>query len=180
MSYTREQAEEVIKDWNKFHGCSKEFNSSDTQFLNHKFGKQLEVGKWYKNDEFDSKICYQGDNGGFGTGSGVWEIGWAINSDWRPMTDQEVHDFLKSECEKRYKVGDVVSAAWMSAKCIIDTYELYVGKYRLFLGEAIVLNLNTGKWAEVIKKDPIAEQIEKLEKELETLKSKYNEQLENK
>jgi hypothetical protein len=47
-------------------------------------------------------------------------------------------------------------------------------------GGAYVFDLNTGEWAEVIKKDPIAEQIEKLEKELETLKSKYNERLEDK
>ena len=174
MSYTREQAEEVIKDWNKFHGCSKEFNSSDTQFLNHKFGKQLEVGKWYKNDEFDSKICYQGDNGGFGTWKGIWEIGWAINSDWQLMTNEEVQDFLKSECEKRYKVGDVVKGALPGLDCKINRTQIAIISHYLFIDSIPVLDLNTGEWAEVIKKDPIAEQIEKLEKELQTLKTKYN------
>jgi hypothetical protein len=156
MSYTREQAEEMIKDWNKFHGCSKEFNSSDIQFLNHKFGQQLEVGKWYKYDEFDSKVCYQGDRKGFGTWRGKWRNSWGIDSDWQPMTNEEVHDFLKSECEKRYKVGDVVKNS-----CSFNVYEIQgmdvgVGYAALFLNGVPVLDLNTGEWAKVVKKDPIA------------------------
>jgi hypothetical protein len=175
MSYTREQAEEMIKDWNDFQvGDSKLFNS-DMNFLDHKFGKQLKVGKWYKNDEFDSKICYQGDNGGFGTWKGIWEIGWAINSDWQPMTNEEVYYFLKSECEKRYKVGDMVRGLMTCRERLIKFPMYEVTSEYFFISNISVLDLNTGEWAGVIKKDPIAEQIEKLEKELETLKTKYNE-----
>jgi hypothetical protein len=177
MSYTKEQAEEMIKDWNKFHGCSKEFNSSDTEFLNHKFGQQLEVGKWYKNDSYNSKVCYQGNGYGFGTWRGKWGRSWGINSNnWQPMTDEEVHDFLKSECEERYKVGDVVKSVFSGREHVIDSTNIDIDGEHLMLDETAVLNLYTGEWAEVIKKDPISEQIEKLEKELETLKNKYNEQ----
>jgi hypothetical protein len=170
MSYTREQAEEFINDYRKSKFSFKEF-------LDHKFGQQFEVGKWYKRDERDAKVCYKGDKEGFGIWEGEWGKNWSAKSiHWQPMTDQEVHDFLKSECEKRYKVGDVVKNS-----CSFNVYEIQgmgvrVGHTALFLNRAPVLDLSTGEWAEVIKKDPIAEQIEKLEKELQTLKSKYNEQ----
>jgi hypothetical protein len=171
MSYTREQAEEMIKDWNKFHGCSKEFNSSDTEFLNHKFCQQLEVGKWYKNDKRDSKLCYLGRSDGFGTWEGMWDGNWGINpAEWQPMTNEEVHDFLKSECEKRYKVGDVVKSVFSNREWKIYSSHISIDENHLAIDETAILDLSTGKWAEVIKKDPIAEQIEKLEKELETLK----------
>jgi hypothetical protein len=171
MSYTREQAEEMIKDWNKWQGAKLPIYDCDTQFLNYKFGKQLEVGKWYKNDKRDSKLCYLGRSDGFGTWEGMWDGNWVINpTEWQPMTNEEVHDFLKSECEKRYKVGDVVKNS-----CSFNVYEIQgmdvgVGYAALFLNGVPVLDLNTGEWAKVVKKDPIKEQIEKLEKELETLK----------
>ena len=177
MSYTREQAEEMIKDWNDFQaGESKLFNS-DTNFLNHKFGKQLEVGKWYKHTKTDSKCCYQGNGNGFGEWEGYWGRNWSMrDSVWQPMTDEEVHDFLKSECEKRYKVGDVVKSVMSGFELKIDSNVYSIEKGYFFYDFVAVLDLSTGEWAEVVKKDPIAEQIEKLEKELETLKTKYNEQ----
>jgi len=177
MSYTREQAEEVIKDWNNFQGLGDKFYNVDINFLDHKFGQQLEVGKWYKYTEYNSKVFCQGNGYGFGTWEGNWGRRWNIAEPfWQPMTDEEVHDFLKSECEKRYKVGDVVKNS-----CSFNVYEIQgmdfgVGYAALFLNGVPVLDLRTGEWAEVVKKDPIAVQIEKLEKELETLKNKYNEQ----
>lgn len=177
MSYTREQAEEVLKDWNKWRGAKLTMHEYNIEFLNHKFGKQLEVVKWYKYDESDSKVCYQGEGVGFGTWLGVWCNGLSvISNNWQPMTDQEVHDFLKFECEKRYKVGDVVKGALPGLDCKINRTQIAIISHYLFIDSIPVLDLNTGEWADVIKKDPIAEQIEKLEKELETLKSKYNEQ----
>jgi len=168
MSYTREQAEEV---WNDYHNSKLSF----IKFLNHKFGQQLEVGKWYKYTEYNSKVCYQGDGVGFGTWEGEWGRSWGINSGWKPMTNEEVHDFLKSECEKRYKIGDVVKSVYNQKHFELESNRILLGMTYLFYDDIAVLNLSTGEWAEVIKKDPIAEQIEKLEKELETLKNKYNE-----
>jgi hypothetical protein len=177
MSYTREQAEEVLKDRNKWQGAKLPIYDGDIKFLNHKFGQQLEVGKWYKNDCYNSKVCYQGNGVGFGTWSGVWGRSWGIYyPGWQPMTEEEVHDFLKSECEKIFKVGDVVRSVLSGAKMKIDRFSYNINNQYLYCDNIAVLDLNTGEWAEVIKKDPIAEQIEKLEKELETLKTKYNEQ----
>ena len=182
MSYTREQAEEV---WNDYQNSELSFNN----FLNHKFGKQLEVGKWYRDMECSIKIkilelkeeCLLA----FGVDK---ENEWSEKCSWYehnlenarkrlvPMTDEEVHDLLKSECEKRYKVGDVVKNSCSFNVYEIQGMEVRVGYTALFLNGVPVLDLTTGEWAEVVKKDPIAEQIEKLEKELQTLKTKYNEQ----
>jgi hypothetical protein len=177
MSYTREQAEEVIKDWNVYQDYENKLYTVDKEFLNHKFGQQLEVGKWYKNDSYNSKVCYQGDGVGFGIWSGVWSRNWSMrNSDWKPMTDKEVREFLKSECEKRYKVRDVVESVWSKNHKMIYDQRIKVSDGYCFLSGVPVLDLTTGEWADVIKKDPIAEKIEKLENELQTLKNKYNEQ----
>jgi hypothetical protein len=171
MSYTREQAEEVIKDWNVYQDYENKLYTVDKEFLNHKFGQQLEVGKWYKNDSYNSKVCYQGNGYGFGTWRGKWGRSWGINSNnWQLMTNEEVHDFLKSECEKIFKVGDVVKNLCSFNVYEIQGMEVRVGYAALFLSGVPVLDLTTGEWAQVVKKDPIAEQIEKLEKELETLK----------
>jgi hypothetical protein len=174
MSYTREQAEEMIKDWNVYQDYENKLYTVDKEFLNHKFGQQLEVGKWYGNDEFDSKICYQGDRKGFGTWRGKWRNSWGIDSTWQPMTDEEVHDLLKSECEKLYKIGDVVKSVMSENHKIIYEQRTGVSDGYCFISGVAVLDLSTGEWAEVVKKDPIAEQIEKLENELQTLKTKYN------
>jgi hypothetical protein len=46
MNYTREQAEEVLKDVNRYNEHSKELYSEDIKFLDHKFPKK--VSGWYK------------------------------------------------------------------------------------------------------------------------------------
>jgi hypothetical protein len=175
MSYTREQAEEVLIEWREFNNWNQKLYTSDIEFLNHKFSKQLEVGKWYKHTKTDSKCCYQGNGNGFGEWEGYWGRNWSMrDSVWQPMTDEEVHDFLKSECKKRYKVGDVVRSVYSGINIKIKSLTYNNDGEHVFIDCQAVLDLSTGEWAEVIKKDPIAEQIEKLEKELQTLKTKYN------
>jgi hypothetical protein len=178
MSYTREQAEEVLKDWNKWQGDKLPIYEYNTEFLNHKFGQQLEVGKWYKHEVYGSVLCYKGKKRGFGVEYIDWHNDLHMESDrnWQPMTDEEVHDFLKSECKKRYKVGDVVKSVYSCINIKIKSLTYNNDGEHVFIDCQAILDLSTGEWAEVIKKDPIAEQIEKLEKELETLKTKYNEQ----
>jgi hypothetical protein len=184
MSYTEDQVRQVFTDYQNFiDDKSLTLHPSIEKFINHKFGQQLEVGKWYKNDCYNSKVCYQENTKSFGTWRGEWGIGWGICfPEWQPMTDQEVHDFLKSECEKRYKVGDVVKSVWSGDLWELETTMIHerTGRGYYVYYDVDVLDLFTGKWAKVVKKESMEERIEKLEKVWETIKNKYNEQLENK
>ena len=184
MSYTREQAEEVLKDFNTYPNSRhyEKLSPENIDFLNHKFGVKFEVGKWYKHDTYNAKVCYQGEGVGFGTWESQWGIGWSIESDfWQPMTNEEVIDFISNEFLMRFKKDTVAKCLFTGDLCgefkvmelkIVQTSKSLYFAYDWFC----FLDLKTGEWAEVIKKDPVKEQIDKLEKELETLKNKYNEQ----
>jgi len=180
MSYTREQAEEVLKDFNTYPNSRhyEELSPENIDFLNHKFGVKYTVGKWYKKDYQNAKVCYQGNEKGFGTWSGEWGCNWKIWTEtWQPMTNEEVIDFLRDEAKKRYNIGDIVKSLWSGKNYEILRFGCSIDNEHFHISGISVLDLKTGEWAKVVKKkDPVKEQIDKLEKELETLKNKYNEQ----
>jgi len=177
MNYTREQAEDVLRDYNEFIGCSRGLFSSNLPFLEKKFGVKFEVGKWYKSPHFKSAILYQGESDGcVGMFDGTWADCWSIEDFYIEMTNEEVMDFLIDEAKKRYSIGDTFRSIWSGKKEKITRFNCDLDSDFFYYGGIAVLNLSTGEWAEVIKKDPVKEQIDKLEKELETLKNKYNEQ----
>ena len=179
MNYTREQAEEVLKDYNEFIGCSRGLFSSDIPFLDKKFGVKFEVGKWYKSPHFKSAILYQGElENCVGMFNGEWGTFWSIADFYTEMTNEEVIDILIDEAKKRYNEGDVVKGLSSGINYQINSFVFgcSIDNEYFHISGTSVLDLSTGEWAEVIKKDPVKEQIEKLEKELETLKNKYNEQ----
>lgn len=183
MSYTREQAEEVLKDFNTYPNSRhyEELSPENIDFLNHKFGVKFEVGKWYRSPTFKSAILYQGElHGCIGMFNGEWATSWSIEDFYIQMTEGEVIDFISNEFLKRYKKGTFAKDLWTDELCgdlktgelkIVQTSESIYFAY----GGFCFLNLITGEWAEVIKKDPVLEQIQKIEKDLETLKNKYNE-----
>jgi len=179
MSYTREQAEEVLKDFNEFIGCSRGLFSSDLPFLDQKFGVKFEVGKWYKSPHFKSAILYQGElENCVGMFDGTWADCWSIEDFYIEMTNEEVIDFLRDEAKKRYNEGYIVKGLSSGMNYQINSFVFgcSIDNEHFHISGISVLDLKTGEWAEAIKKDPVKEQIEKLEKELETLKNKYNEQ----
>lgn len=115
MEYTREQAEQVLLDWNEFIGYPRQLYSCDIDFLNHKFTK-LQVGKWYKNPNgvglWFAKRISQPYHGTYVYGYGIhsdsktWcndeisNVGCVIKQGWIPATDKEVQEDLISEWEK--------------------------------------------------------------------------------
>ena len=177
MNYTREQAEEVLKDYNEFTACGRKLLGTNLKFLYQKFGVKFEVGKWYKSPIFKSAILYQGEiDGCVGMFNDIWATSWSIEDFYIEMTNEEVIDVLIEEAKKRYNEGDIVKGLWSGMNRQIKRFGCSLDNEHFYISGISVLDLKTGEWAEVIKNDPVKEQIEKLEKELETLKNKYNEQ----
>jgi hypothetical protein len=179
MSYTREQAEQVMRDWNSFHLGSSDFTQTDHQFINHKFPQLPERG-WLKCE--DGAIIFRtGIDTGYGRNDkGEWEISdkWTFGlkrrytaSPWQPATEEEVITMLTEQAEKMGYVKGV------KVKCLLDddVYALDSLKescsmyrhgtvwFRATCGN-IVRVMQDGKWAEIIA-DDLQERFDALVKE---------------
>jgi hypothetical protein len=184
MNYTREQAEAVLKDLRAQHGLGNDLSPLDIKYLNAKF-PTIEVGKWIVDDKFpDFFMLIKGKNN---EGRMFTGIGRSDDGEWvadlkvftqdkgnRLATDQEVLDRLTEEAKKRYKLGDRVVSVWIKSDFIISNYETQIDEAFLYMDDTPVLNLSTGKWAEVVELNPIHDKIEKLERELAELKQLIN------
>jgi hypothetical protein len=177
MNYTREQAEQVLKDWDEFHKCSTSLRGRlNKQFLDTKF-PTLGTNVWLKHDS--GAIIYRtGETSGYGFerwGSWFKETSdWSFNSspeDWKPANDEEVIEAL----EKYAKSIGLVEGA--RVKCLYDgSTEILTGSVlfgdsglsdgKLWLDSTLsggsVLVMQHGTWATPIKSD--------LHKKLEELK----------
>ena len=122
----------------------------------------FEVGKWYKRDsgsiifiqEFNSLIK------GYGVDYvGEWRneyISSGDKSEYRPATDKEVEEALIKEAEKRgFKEGVRVISVFSGVSSIIRNIDVDFDP----LVRALFMNgigiFRNGKWAEIIKDEPI-------------------------
>jgi hypothetical protein len=205
MKYTREQAESAFIDYRKYHELIDELHESEIEFLNAKF-PPIEVGKWYKSINGSLIRATARTIGGLFEGFGFnTDNKWEHSDYWgarffTPATEQEVLDRLTDHAKNIYKVGDRVRSLFCGNDFVIDgNNSLIMDDYLWFSGIA-VLNLSTGKWAEVIESTPkeweklhheitevvyyigdeevkptsIHEKIEKFERELAELKKLIN------
>jgi hypothetical protein len=129
---------------------------------------ELEVGKWYKTSK-DNLLCYTGRNAdgvilGYGfidDDWGNWKWGREMN-DKKLATNQEVFEALKKEAIKRgFKRGVTLKATGINEEFYwIDSP--ISGEYE-YLAETDTLDSSNGngyiyhkgKWAEIIKEEPI-------------------------
>lgn len=179
--YTREQAEQVLKDWFNFKDQRETTTKTYEKFLNHKF-PSLEAGKWYMHldnllfyvREIIENKCY---------GYGFWDGEWFNNDkiihyinhgieDMRQATDKEVEEALIAEAKRRgFKKGVMFIPLFRGGRNYSDSYQLSGDfsydneeksldvdyKFRIFAH---------GKWAEIIS--------EPLEVTLEEVAEKFN------
>lgn len=185
-TYTKEQAEQVFLDFQRFIGFDS-IAETEIKFLNHKF-PSLEVGKWYMHldnllfyvREIKEKNCY---------GYGFWDGEWFDDcksihdnndcmQDIRLATKKEVEEALIAEAKRRgYNNGVDFNCCTYSVKVKVSEriyFHIYEnGDTHLYSNGFI---FNNGKWAEIINdptKDKIAEleaRINKGQKELQELK----------
>lgn len=109
MKYTREIAEEVLKDYTNFH--TSVWGDYEEEFLNSKFKKLLpEKGLLIHSDSKDLIVFRTGEKSGYGFGSfGAWKNidNWSFVADpkmWREATEEDEDrwsELLKEECTKR-------------------------------------------------------------------------------
>jgi hypothetical protein len=163
MSYTREQAEQVMRDWNTFHLGSSDFTQTDHQFLKHKFPQLPEKG-WLKH-LYGAIVFRTGARSGYGLNLGDWEIDdyWTfhIPQEWQPATEEEVITMLTEQAEKMGYVK------WVKVKCLLDgdvytlnswnkdscsIYRHGTAWFRATCGNSVKV-MQDGKWAEIIADD---------------------------
>jgi hypothetical protein len=181
MEYTREQAEQVFKDFRNFKEGITVLYDSQIDFLKHKFPTLPEKG-WLKCE--DGAIIFRtGIDTGYGSNEkGEWEISdeWTFGlkrrytaSPWQPATEEEVINMLTEQAEKMGYVNGV------KVKCLLDekgyTLDSFLNKescsmYRYgtvwFLatcGNSVKV-MQDGKWAEIIA-DDLQERFDALVKE---------------
>ena len=165
MSYTREQAEEVLKDYNEFH-YSTDLEINDIEFLNHKFPKLPETGLVvYENGMI---VMRTGKFDGYGFSShgrfddsGNWNFPECPER-WHPATEADKkrwEELLEKEAKRR---GYVKGA---KVRCLSDNkvYTLDGGlginniPYWFWLSTTEVpdvIVMRNGKWAEIIEEQP--------------------------
>jgi hypothetical protein len=188
VEYTREQAEQLKKDFDSFliqnqmTGFSFDFES----FLDHKFKPSIKVGTWVMEKggvqatifvTHVMKTCLRG----YGIINGEWHglKSWFID-DFQPAPDDIVIERITAEVKKRYAVGDEVECLIAREKetikgLVLNQYQLITsGSFWLPSSDIDgALIMKNGKWAKKI--DPnkeLKEKIQQLENELEKLKSK--------
>jgi hypothetical protein len=177
MSYTREQAEEMILDWNKFNGLDNKLYPSDKQFLDHKFPQKVSGwykckvhSKWLAKYDFEKNISF-----GFNLEGKWFDVNNTTSFHERtdiPATDEEVLQRLTEEAKRLYPEGSSVRSLLSGVVHKIDEQKgRLIGDYFLF-NDISVLDLTTGEWTEVVKQpDPKLELIKKLEDQIKELKS---------
>jgi len=189
VEYSREQAEQVIKDYNIYDGYS-QLNEDYSDFLNHKFPPKIEyVGNVWK-IENGMFLCTSQNKSGTLYGYGVDQIGiWFLRESGArcccnpysldqltQATQEEWMEALEKYAESKYNIGDEV-------KCLSDenleiigaitSYDIkdpeklsqYWGECKHFNGANIKL-MEDGIWADIITpaKDELDEKLEELTK----------------
>lgn len=189
MKYTRRKAEQVFKDFNKWVNDTLELYDLQKQFLDDKFSPQLPEKGWLKCA--NGAIIYRtGNKSGYGINcTGKWQNieNWSFASTpyaWRKATKEEVEDALIDFARKQgYKNGNYkcLMVPNETVKVKEDVFYVYIWddyinvfhgkKYGLY---NLIFNSYTGEWAKIIEDEnkELKEQIEKLENQLNELKSR--------
>jgi len=185
VEYTKEQAEQVLRDYNFYDGYS-QLNEDYIEFLNHKFPPKIEyVGKvWKYRDEFIF-LCTSKDKDGNLYGYGWSDVlGWfnaqkdefvADKSDKLQITEATPTEWmvaLEKFAESRYIIGDEV-------KCLSDGIIEIIVSFNHALNKSNCLNewwatveygaallMKDGIWTDIITpaKDELNEKLKELTK----------------
>lgn len=123
----------------------------------------MKINKWYKSED-GALVNFQGyeegnnDIVGYAIFRGKWydcsDTGWRRNT-WELATDDEVKAALFKEIEKRgFKEGVKIKSAYMDAEIILEGKSEYYDCNTITFMRGCVFN--SGKWAEVVKKERTA------------------------
>lgn len=173
MNY--EITEEQIKELAELTGFESKINNKLKKWFPEVFETKLEVGKWYKNEDYDNlvfmveKFKEQNFESKFTTFAKGYGFKFNSLKEWFDdlyfsdtrkfilATDSEVEEALKNEAVKKYKVGDLVKCAWeeKSHETIKHLNFTYLEEFNSLVSnegkeDSISLFLN-GKWAEIVK-----------------------------
>jgi len=188
VEYTKEQAEQVLKDENKFNGMGEVLFRGDKEFLNHNFPPKIDyVGKVWKIDNRIFLCTFQNEGGalhGYGVDDdGIWFLTEGMShcgcsryclDQLTKATPTEWIEALEKYAESKYRIGDTV-------KCLslnnpnekIASFNHDVNKINYLnewwataenVGAAILMK--DGIWADIITpaKDELNEKLEELTK----------------
>jgi len=164
VEYTKEQAEQVLKDENKFNGMGDVLFTGDEKFLNHKFPPKIEyVGKVWKTTTGIIFLCdKEADNGNLGgyglLNSGSWLKANAVshNRNVTQATPTEWIEALKKYAESKYNVGDEVRCLSDKQLEIIASFNHAVNKINCLnewwatVESGVALLMSDGIWADII------------------------------
>jgi hypothetical protein len=168
MKYTKEQAQEVLKDWFDYKQCRATTKNTYEKFIEDKF-PSLEVGKWYKGAGgslvfVESIQVYAFTGYGFSAING-WRDSveyWDTKSFTTEATHEEVEAALIKEAERRgiwqVPINDVRG---------LNKLDRYCGTCYSILENLLLSNygrvFENGKWATPIVQDPTKEKLSELE-----------------
>lgn len=166
MKYTREQAEQVRKDWQE------SGFSLFADFIKHKFPQLPERG-WLKH-QCGSIIFRTGARSGYGLNLGKWEIDdyWTFDCPelWQPATKKEVIAMLTEQAEKMGYVGAKVISLCSDRKgtlISVQSNQAFIHNGIFFFADTFnrsIAIMKDGKWAEIID-DDLQERFDALVKE---------------
>ena len=187
VEYSREQAEQVIKDYNIYDGYS-QLNEDYIDFLNHKFPPKIEyVGEVWKIDNQIFLCTKQKENGSL-LGYGISENDtWFLREDedssltcctnfflkdLTKATPTEWMEALEKYAESKYNVGDEVKCLSDKQLEIIASFNHATNKFNCqnewwaTAESGVALLMEDGIWAEIITpaKDELNEKLEELTK----------------
>ena len=187
VEYTKEQAEQVLIDENKFNGFNTILFTGDKEFLSHKFPPKIEyVGSVWK-IENGIFLCTSQNKSGTLYGYGVDQIGrWFLRESgarcWcnpysldqlTQATPTEWLEALEKYAESKYNVGDTVKC--LSLNKPIEKIAPFNHAFNIFkylnewwatAEDGVALLMKDGVWAEIITpaKDELNEKLEELTK----------------
>ena len=168
MKYTKEQAQEVLKDWFAYKETRSTTQNTYEKFIEDKF-PSLEVGKWYKSVS-GGLVFVESIQGGTFTGHGFNYRGcwgnssenWMVSAFTTEATKEEVEAALIKEAERR--------GIWqVPINCVIGMKQLnriYDTRYCMLdniLWSKYGRVFDNGKWAMPIVQDPTKEKLSELE-----------------
>ena len=185
VPYSREQAEQVLKDRNRFYDVPVVLYESDKKFLNHKFPPKIEyVGKVWKTTNGIIFLCdNEADNGnlsGYGLlNSRSWFKGVVVNRNryLTQATPTEWMAALEKFAERKYNVGDEVKCLSLSKPNEkIASFNHALNKLNCLdewwatAEDGVALLMKDGIWTDIITPEKSDE-----ESDFDKLRSEFNE-----
>jgi hypothetical protein len=160
MKYTKEQAQEVLKDWFDYKETRATTKNTYEKFIEDKF-PLLEVGKWYKGIG-SALVFVESIQGGTFTGHGFYFNGdswnkshgnWIVSAFTTEATKEEIEAALIKEAERRgiwqVPIKDVDGLNRMY-RSFTPCYSIHDNQLWSEYGKVF----ENGKWATPIVQDP--------------------------